>query len=79
MVALSIFLNGFTLDSYDLPLHYQSSQKLTSEFMLRYVSVGNNLTDVRVNTEGFLFCFSSSVRIILLLFDISTMKAVCTD
>lgn len=43
MVALSIFLNGFTLDSYDLPLLYKSSQKLTLEFMLKYVSAENNL------------------------------------
>lgn len=43
MVALSVFLDGFTLETYDLTLLYKSSQKLTSEFMLKCVSVGNNL------------------------------------
>lgn len=58
MVALSIFLNGFTLDSYDLPLLYKSSQKLTFEFMLKYISARNNLPLIEELTQSIFFLFS---------------------
>lgn len=57
MVALSIFLNGFTLDSDDLPLLYKSSQKLTSEFTVKYSSAGNNLPRIEKLTQNFFFFF----------------------
>lgn len=51
IVALSVFLNGCSLDSYDLPVLYKSSQKLTFEFMLQYISAENSLPVVEVNTK----------------------------
>lgn len=59
--CFSIFLNEFTLGSDNLPGLYKSSQNLTFESVLIYVSAGNNLLLTEELTQRFFSSFFSII------------------